>query len=480
MNAAIPSQPTTLLTPVAPKPRALLIELARHAASSFETTADVLRVLGEVDRTDAWTERPYGSLFSFCLGELNWSEGEAAKKIQAARAARRFPLLLDRVRAGRLHLAGVVLLAAKLDDENARSLIDAACGKSKREIEALLAARFPRPDVAPSIRKLPAPLRGVVAETPSLPLSSAAPLVREAPAGGKTSARTPTVAKPDRRADVAPLSAERHKLTVTISSATRDRLARLAALTSHRGPEARSVEGLLDAALELLEAKLVKERFGVGAKPRKVQAPKKSARAFSKADRRAIVARDGLQCSHVDAATGVRCSETRWLTLDHVEPWAVGGASVAENGRVLCSAHNQAAARRVLGEELVRKRVEERQLRRVGVMGDAALPRRGDAGDAGGVDGLGTGWGQPAARPAPEPAPEAAHTPLDNSAFPAAGGATPSCPHRLENPEDRRPGGRRPRGFPHLHGAYGCWLSTEQSPGGLPHCFTLQSPGTVA
>ncbi|MCB9732552.1 MAG: hypothetical protein H6745_08065 [Deltaproteobacteria bacterium] len=90
---------------------------------------------------------------------MNWSEGEAAKKIQAARAARRFPLLLDRVRAGRLHLAGVVLLAPKLTDANAPSLIDAACGKSKREIEALLAARFPRPDVAPSIRKLPASSR---------------------------------------------------------------------------------------------------------------------------------------------------------------------------------------------------------------------------------------------------------------------------------------------------------------------------------
>ena len=131
----------------APSPRALLVELARQAAASFERTAAVLGLLAEVDRTDAWAEAPFGSLFAYCVGALNWSEGEAAKKIQAARAARRFPVLLERVRAGRLHLAGVVLLAPRLTEENARGLIDAACGRSKREIEALLASRFPRPDV---------------------------------------------------------------------------------------------------------------------------------------------------------------------------------------------------------------------------------------------------------------------------------------------------------------------------------------------
>ncbi|MCB9731908.1 MAG: HNH endonuclease [Deltaproteobacteria bacterium] len=404
MHAATTPEPHLLATkpqseavataPHPTKPHALLAELARHAAASFEKTADVLRLLGEVDRTDAWSEKAYGSLFSYCLGELNWSEGEAAKKIQAARAARRFPLLLDRVRAGRLHLAGVVLLAAKLTDDNARALIDAACGRSKREIEALLAARFPRPDVAPSIRRLPAPSRTTAAATASLPLSSAAPVVRSAPGPKETSASapaptpTPAPAKVDRRADVAPLSAERHKLTVTIGSATRDRLARLAALTSHRSPEARSVEGLLDAALELLEAKLMKERFGVGAKPRKAREPKaatsretpaKAPRTFPKADRRAVVARDGLQCSHVDRVTGARCGETRWLTLDHVEPWAHGGASVAENGRVLCNAHNQAAARRSLGEELVRSRVARRRADGGRAGGDGS----GGCGDAG-------------------------------------------------------------------------------------------------
>ncbi|MCB9731020.1 MAG: HNH endonuclease [Deltaproteobacteria bacterium] len=437
----------------------LLAELARHAAASFEQTADVLRLLGEVDRTRAWAEKPYGSLFAYCLGELNWSEGEAAKKIQAARAAQRFPLLLTRVRAGRLHLAGVVLLAAKLTDDNAVALIDAACGKSKRDVEALLAAQFPRPDVAPTIRKLPAPSRVGTSTTLTLPMSSTVREPEDARIAEKTSRPTP-----GRRAEVAPLSAERHKLTVTISAATRDRLARLAALTSHRSAEARSVEGLLDAALELLEAKLVKERFGVGAKPRKATAargatPKKTPRAFPKADRRAIVARDGLRCSHVDAATGVRCSETRWLTLDHVEPWAHGGASATENGRVLCSAHNHAAARRVLGAELVRRRVDERRGRDGGEIGDAALPRRGDAGD----DGVWTACGQAGDSPLrglPRASPRGRPHPL-TTRDPRPTGAEPRVAHiALENLAFDRPLAGRTRGFPHLHGACGgCWSS---------------------
>ncbi|MCB9735888.1 MAG: HNH endonuclease [Deltaproteobacteria bacterium] len=302
-----------------------------------------------------------------------------------------------------------MLLAAKLNDDNARELIDAACGKSKRDVEALLAARFPRPDVAPSIRRLPAPSRRVEAATPSLPMSSTPSVVPAVPARREDLGSRSLRGRPPRRRRAALRRAPQADRHHQQRHARPPRPARRA----HEPPERRGAlrRGLLDAALELLEAKLVKERFGVGAKPRKVEAPKKSARAFSKADRRAIVARDGLQCSHVDAATGVRCSETRWLTLDHVEPWAHGGESVAENGRVLCNAHNQAAARRVLGEELVRSRVAERRGGDVGGEG-GVLPAKGRsrAVEMPAMPGAWTACGRPLRGPPTSPP-----TPLDNS-----------------------------------------------------------------
>jgi hypothetical protein len=53
-------------------------------------------------------------------------------------------------------LTAVRLLAPQLTDENQAALVEAAAGKSKRELEVLLAARFPKPDVPTVVRKLPA------------------------------------------------------------------------------------------------------------------------------------------------------------------------------------------------------------------------------------------------------------------------------------------------------------------------------------
>ena len=107
--------------------RELLDALKVGAATSFQQTADILRLLGEVDRRRAWGAKAYGSLHAYCCGELNWSEGEAYHKIQAGRAGRRFPRLLERLAEGRLHLSGLVLLAPKLTPDNHQALIDAAC-----------------------------------------------------------------------------------------------------------------------------------------------------------------------------------------------------------------------------------------------------------------------------------------------------------------------------------------------------------------
>ncbi len=84
-------------------------------------------------------------------------EGAAYKRITAARTARRFPIILEMLADGRLHLSAVCLLAPHLTEENQSSLLDAAIHRSKRGVELLLAERFPKPDVPQSIRKLPAP-----------------------------------------------------------------------------------------------------------------------------------------------------------------------------------------------------------------------------------------------------------------------------------------------------------------------------------
>ena len=72
---------------------------------------------------------------------------------------------------------------------------------------------------------------------------------------------------------------------------------------------------------------------------------------------REVWKRDGACCSFV-SEDGHRCGETRWLEFDHRVPLAKGGVTTVENVRVLCRAHNQFEAERVLGEEKMKTAIE--------------------------------------------------------------------------------------------------------------------------
>jgi hypothetical protein len=57
--------------------------------------------------------------------------------------------------------------------------------------------------------------------------------------------------------------------------------------------------------------------------------------------RHEVTRRNEASCSYVDAKTGRMCGSTRYLELDHIEPFARGGPSTAENLRPMCGAHNR-------------------------------------------------------------------------------------------------------------------------------------------
>jgi hypothetical protein len=77
------------------------------------------------------------------------------KRIWAARTARRFPVVLEMVERGELHLSAIHLLSRHLTADNFRDVLRRARHKSSREIERLVAALAPRPDVASKVRALP-------------------------------------------------------------------------------------------------------------------------------------------------------------------------------------------------------------------------------------------------------------------------------------------------------------------------------------
>jgi hypothetical protein len=314
---------------------ALVASLHALCLDARRLDARVVEHLVEIEARRLHLKAACSSMFEFCARRLQMSEGAAFRRINAARLARRFPRIVAHIESGAVHLSTLVLLRDHLTEANLDELVTATSGKTKREVEELLARRAPRPDVPAQIRKLPAQV------ALSTPPAAAAPAPAPAP-----------------RARIEPLAESRYKLQLTVSSALREKLERATDLMRHRNPSgdlAVVVEQALDALLEKLE----KERLGRSSRPRRTARPTKKGR-ISSATRREVFARDGEQCTYADEQ-GRRCSSRAFLELDHITPRAHGGPDDASNLRVTCRAHNRLHAELVLGRKCVERGIHFRQ-----------------------------------------------------------------------------------------------------------------------
>src|SRR5262245_51944397 len=87
--------------------RELLAEVERAASCERQATAHLVALLCEVDSRKLYAGEGYSSLFAYCVQRLHLSEHAAYLRIEAARAARRFPVIIGRLADGSLHLTAV-------------------------------------------------------------------------------------------------------------------------------------------------------------------------------------------------------------------------------------------------------------------------------------------------------------------------------------------------------------------------------------
>lgn len=192
----------------------LLETLHRLASRERYATAALVASLGEVDARRLYLAEGCSSLFTYCTRVLHLSEHAAYNRIEAARAARRFPLVLERLADGSVTLTAVRLLAPHLTTETHAALLDAVRHASKHDVERLIATLRPKPDVPATVRKLPTEV------AKASPLASAEPepdrVVRnEMP--DAAAARPPlSPSAAPKRPSVQPLAPSRYKLQLTL------------------------------------------------------------------------------------------------------------------------------------------------------------------------------------------------------------------------------------------------------------------------
>ena len=133
----------------------LLHRLSELLRKSRRVESELVAHIGEVDARRLYAREAASSMFAYCTEVLNLSEPEAYLRIAVARASRTHPMLFEMLADGRLHLSGIAKLAPCLTEANRETLLARAAGKSKREIEELVAEISPKPDVPATIRKLP-------------------------------------------------------------------------------------------------------------------------------------------------------------------------------------------------------------------------------------------------------------------------------------------------------------------------------------
>jgi hypothetical protein len=447
---------------------ALLQGLGDVLGSSRRLVALVLVHLGEVEERRLHLLTGYPSMFEYCTIRLGMSDDEACRRIDVARLVRRFPELLGPLASGLLSLSVAALLKHRLTDANRVPLIAAVSGKTIRQAREVLVAWFPEPDVPPSIRKLPEQRAAIgvgeqpVADStislfgsnrrasigagdvepgnvvpgvevadvaPPTPSDATAPtaLTRPRRLGEQTAPDTRMLPVPlsppsrDRRsrANIAPLSPGRFKVTFTASGDLKQKLDLARDLLRHAVPNG-DLATIVGRALDLLIERTEKRRFAKASQPKKERArtqrtrdPDAVATARAASDtalvgsgdvasvgettsiahpappappcaalpsrhlpaavRRAVHERDGARCSW-QAADGTRCNSRAWLEHDHVVPRGRGGADDPANIRPYCRAHNRLAAEHAYGQATIARIIARRRAARDGVRAQGGHP----------------------------------------------------------------------------------------------------------
>ena len=262
----------------------LVEQLKALVAREREINLEILRKLREVESAKIFAEMGYSSLHEFCVRELGYSEGAAARRVHAMRFLKEYPRVEEKIASGELNLTTVSELHRtfkKAEKENVElpkeRMIEEVCGLSSREAEKVIQNKAAEKGLGEKCDEdFEAELRALLAH-----YSHAHP--------GMTKEQLFRFLVKEKYKSINPARPRRHS-----------------GAGVEQNPERRRPV-----------AALIREIF----------------------------TRDEGRCTYV-SSEGHRCRETHFLELDHIVPVARGGLTKATNLRLRCRTHNQLTALR--------------------------------------------------------------------------------------------------------------------------------------
>ena len=283
----------------------LISEIKGLRGTEREVTVKIIYHLMEIERRGLVLSLGYSGLFDYCMRGLGYSEGSTCRRLSAMTAFTTNPELSALYLDGKLSLAAISAAQVALRDKVAK--VEDISGKSFNEIKAL---------VAPVVESRPKEVIKPVI------VKSSAPLFNDTP------------------------KEERYEIRFSISKETFQKLSQAKDKLSNSLKR--------DLSVEALVSKLIDNYLSP--KERAVAALSSKIRYIPRALRRAVYKRDNGRCSFV-SPTGQCCTESRYLHIDHILPFAKGGKTEISNLRLLCSAHNKLCAERHFGREYIKHKI---------------------------------------------------------------------------------------------------------------------------
>ena len=272
-------------------------------------TREVLHLINLAEERKLHLQRGYDSILRWLVGRYAYSQGAAARRLQAARLLRVVPEAGIKLQAGEVNLTTLAKTQTVLRTEERRlgevispaakaAIVSAIEGQSAIDAERTLAQRFPE---AAKVLK-----QGKVIS------------------GANNEVRISLV-----------VQREQYEMMLKVKSLLGHTRAGydLSAVTSY-----------------------VFEDFWKRKNPcREVLQRGTAAVPHSATDRipahirRQVFQRDQARCQYIDPVTKKACHSRIRVELDHIHPRALGGSNAPENLRCLCRAHNQFRAKQTFG-----------------------------------------------------------------------------------------------------------------------------------
>ncbi|HET7746457.1 MAG TPA: hypothetical protein VFM29_04095, partial [Vicinamibacteria bacterium] len=203
-----------------------------------------------------------------------------------------FPSVLPLLVAGKVNLTTLRLLSPWLTRENHEQLLAEVAGRTKRQVQLILARRFPQADVLDSVREI-----------------------------------------------IRPLSPSRYEITFTADEATCELLELAQDLLRHAVPTG-DLGQVFGRALKALVEDLVRAKFAVTDRPRTSRGQADDSRNIPAEVRRTVYVRDRGRCAFV-AVDGHRCGDRGFVEFHHRVPYEAGGLPTIDNIELRCAAHNR-------------------------------------------------------------------------------------------------------------------------------------------